>query len=89
MKLRSGKILGLLTGLNVRVLRSGKEILTHPVKRRPRKRVTFSSDTIFRQNVDKDYEAPLLSKDEQEALYVIRPDLDLRKRKRRKRRKRR
>ena len=81
--------MGLLTGLNVRVLRSGEEMLTHPVKRRPRKRVTFYSDTMFRQNVDKDYEAPLLSKDEQEALHVMRPDLDLRKRKRKRKRKRR
>ena len=78
MKLRSGKILGVLTGLNVRVSRSGKEMLAHPVKRRPRKRVTFSSDTAFRQNVDKDCEAPLLSEDEQEALHVTRPNLDLR-----------
>ena len=36
MKLRSGTILGLITGLNVRVLRSGKVISTLPVKLTPK-----------------------------------------------------
>ena len=70
MKLRSGRIVGFY--LNVRVLRSGREIPTLPAKPAPKNkdvvnRVRFTTETRFNQKLDNS--SPLIMRGRKKGAY--------------------
>jgi len=70
MKLRSGRVVGFY--LNVRVLRSGREIPTLPAKPAPKNRdvvnrVRFTTETRFNQKVDNS--SPLIMRGRKKGAY--------------------